>query len=33
MVTYPPGPLPLGIDKGKGVKIKRGFASLKRSVV
>jgi len=32
MVTYPPGPLPLGIDKGKGVKRKRSFASLRRSI-
>jgi hypothetical protein len=29
MVTYPPDPLSLGIDKGKGVKRKRGFASLR----
>lgn len=31
VVTYPPDPLSLGIDKGKGVKRKRDFASLRRS--
>jgi hypothetical protein len=32
-VTYPPDPLPLCIDKGKGVIRKRGFASLRHSVI